>query len=211
MTDILRTKGVIVEAVIAGLRPNLERVRSRIPARLQRYLEEPILASAWYPFDEYMALLDILASTVDPKVVPGDPYLFFGRTAAQRDIGGSQERVPRKQRAPSAGVYRSTVLAGQGVAGQIRRVLAVRRQYFSASTYEVKRTGERTLRIRLLDFPVVSSNSCSGVTGFLDEAFTMLKLGRVSKTTCKAIGGTECTWELRLDPDVDVSELIAFE
>lgn len=211
MTEVLKTKGVIVEAVVAGLRPNLERLRGQITPRLQRYLDEPILASAWYPFEEYAELLDILASTVDPKVVPGDPYVFFGRTAAQRDIGGSQERVPRKQRAPSAGVYRSTVLAGQGVAGQIRRVLAVRKQYFSVSTYEVKRTGERTLLIRLVDFPVVSSNTCSGVTGFLDEAFSMLKVGRVSKTTCRAIGGTACTWELRLDPEVDVSELVAFE
>jgi hypothetical protein len=52
---------------------------------------------------------------------------------------------------------------------------------------------------------------CSGVTGFLDEAFLLLRLGRVSKLTCKAIGGTECTWELRLAPDVDISDLATFE
>jgi hypothetical protein len=211
MTEPLKTKGVIVEAVVAGLRPNRERLRAQIGPTLQRYLDEPILASAWYPFEDYSALVDVLASTVDRALVPGDPYVFFGRTAAQRDIGGSQERVPRQQRAPTSGVYRSTVLAGQGVAGQIRRVLAVRRQYFSVSAYDVKRTGERALLITLLDFPVVSSNMCAGVTGFLDEAFAMLKLGRVSKATCRAVGSSECTWDLRLDPDVDVSELIAFE
>jgi hypothetical protein len=143
--------------------------------------------------------------------VPGDPYHFFGRAAAQRDIGGSQENIPDKQRASTAGVYRGTVLAGQGVAGQIRRVLAVRKQYFSASNYIVRRTGERALRLCLVDFPVVSSNMCAGVTGFLDEAFSMLHLGRVSLLSCKAVGGTECAWELRLGPQVDVSDLVAFE
>jgi hypothetical protein len=211
MSEPLMAKGVILEAVVAGLRPKLHRVRSQIGPHLMRYLDEPILASAWYPFDDYHALLNILASLVDPKVVPGDPYVFFGRAAAQRDIGGSQDRIPEKQRAASAGVYRNAVMAGQGVAGQIRRVLAVRKQYFSSSTFVAKRTGERTFRAQLVDFPVVSSSVCAVITGFLDEALSMLGLGRVSLLTCKAGGGSECAWELRLNPDVDLSELVAFE
>ena len=210
MTD-LKTKGVIIEAVVAGLRPNRDRVRSRITPQLQRYFDEPILASSWYPFEDYAALTDLLASTVDRTFVPGDPYEFFGRALAQRDIGGSQERVPEKQRTATAGVYRNTVLAGQGVAGQIRRVLGIRKHYFTASSYEAKRTDDRTLRIRGVEFPVVSSSNCVSVTGFLDEAFSMLGLGHVRKLACTAAGDAECVWELRLDAGVDPAELSAFE
>jgi hypothetical protein len=210
MTD-LKTKGVVIEAIVAGLKPNADRVRSQLTPPLKRYLDEPVLASSWYPFEDYEALMDLLASTIDPELVPGDPYEFFGRVAAQRDIGGSQERVPEKQRAATAGVYRNTVLAGQGVAGQIRRVLGIRKHYFTMSSYDAKRTGERTLAIRGVDFPVASSGVCANVTGFLDEAFTMLHLGHVTKVACKAAGNAECTWQLRVDPGVDVSELTAFE
>lgn len=210
MTD-LKTKGVIIEAVVAGLRPNRDRVRSRLTPRLQRYFDEPILASSWYPFEDYAALTDLLASTVDATLVPGDPYEFFGRALAQRDIGGSQERVPEKQRTANAGVYRSTVLAGQGVAGQIRRVLGIRKHYFTATSYDATRAGERTLRIRGVEFPVVSATNCVSVTGFLDEAFSMLRLGRVHKLACTASGAAECLWELRLHSSVDPAELSAFE
>ena len=209
MSD-LKTKGVIFEAVLAGLRPVRERIRPRLTPRLERYFDEPVLASSWYPFEDYAALTDLLASTIDRTLVPGDPYEFFGRALAQRDIGGSQELVPENQRAASAGVYRNTVLAGQGVAGQIRRVLGIRRHYFTMSGHEARRTGERSLRISG-DFPVVSATNCASVTGFLDEAFSMLKLGRVRKQACTAAGATACAWELRLQPDVEVAELVAFE
>lgn len=210
MTE-LKTKGVILEPLVAGLRPNRERLGSRLTPRLRRYLDEPILASSWYPFEDYAALADLLASTVDRTFVPGDPYEFFGRVLAQRDIGGSQERVPEKQRAATSGVYRNTVLAGQGVAGQIRRVLGIRRHYFTASSYDARRSGERSLRIRSTDFPVVSATNCASVTGFLDEACSMLGLGRVRKAACTAAGASECAWELQLDAEVDPSELAAFE
>ena len=187
MTD-LKTKGVIIEAVVAGLRPNRDRVRSRITPQLQRYFDEPILASSWYPFEDYAALTDLLASTVDRTFVPGDPYEFFGRALAPADV-----------------------TLGQGVAGQIRRVLGIRKHYFTASSYEAKRTDDRTLRIRGVEFPVVSSSNCVSVTGFLDEAFSMLGLGHVRKLACTAAGAAECVWELRLDAGVDPAELSAFE
>lgn len=103
-------KGTGLIPIVAGLRahPN---VREELPPHLHRYLDEAVLPSAWYPEEDYVALLEAFAAKVDPAAAGGNVWAFIGRVAAQRDLAGDQDSLPPPSRTMASGLYRQFVKA----------------------------------------------------------------------------------------------------
>lgn len=149
-----RHKGVGIVAVIKGLKTS-PATRARVPAHLSSYLDETILATGWYPERDYNELIILLASIIDPKQVGGDVWAFFGRTAAQRDIGGDQREVPERSRLTNVGVYRNfRNIAEHDVSGLFARTVAVWALYHDSGRMVFMRHPSKpaTVVVRLHDF-----------------------------------------------------------
>jgi hypothetical protein len=192
------------------MKANLALYRKLVRPELQHYLDEDVLVSAWYPMDDYVEMLQLLAANLDPKTMGGDPYRAFGLIAARRDLKGSQTNVPQNQRVDRAGLYKSAIDHGRGLSGRIRRALWLRSLYYSRGHYEARRSGERSLRLTLCDFPVVSAQLCTMSTGYLIEVFHDPPKGWLEKVSCRARGHSACEWELRFDERADPKDLDTF-
>jgi hypothetical protein len=210
VTKSMQAKGTAIVGAVAVMKANEEIYRRLLRPQMLHYLDDPVLVSGWYPMEDYLELLRILAATIDPKVMGGDAYRAFGIIAARRDLRGSQTHVPEDQRVERAGLYRSAVDSGLGLSGRIRRGLWLRSLYYSSGHYEATRSGERSLRLTLCDFPMVSAELCRVGTGYLIEVFHQPPKGWIEKITCRAKGAAECAWELRFDDSADPNELLTF-
>lgn len=147
-------KGVGMMAIIKALKANVV-ARARVPAHLASYLQEPIVATGWYPERDYSELITLLASCIDPKQVGGDVWAFFGRTAAQRDIGGEQHDVPERSRLAHVGIYRKfRDVPDADVAGLFSRMTRVWNLYHDTGRMVFMRhpTKPNALVVRLHDF-----------------------------------------------------------
>lgn len=205
----MQAKGTAVVGTVAAMKANEALYRKALPEHLQHYLDEPVLVSGWYPMEDYLELLKVLAANVDPKLMGGDAYRAFGIIAARRDLKGIQT-IPEDHRVDRPGLYRSAVDSELGLSGRIRRGLWLRSLYYSSGHYEATRAGERTLRLVLRDFPVISAELCRVGTGYLIELFHQPPKGWVEKLSCRALGRGECAWEVRFDSSADPNELLPF-
>src|SRR5262245_7645260 len=100
------------------MKADLPRFRALLPPHLHTYLDEEIVVSAWYPCQEYLDLLRVLALTIDPAPLGGTVqhvYRSFGIMAARRDLRGDQEQLREEVRLPKhqRGLYRGTLAYGR--------------------------------------------------------------------------------------------------
>jgi len=206
----IQVKGMALLGALSALKPSYERKPELVPERLRHYLNEEVVASSWYRFDDYLELLKILASTIDPAKAKGDIWRAFGVIAAQRDLRGVQDNVPEEQRPQQTALYRGTLKGVTGLATLVRRGLHLRELYYSRGYYKVRRISERKLEIRLHDFPACAE-LCAVSTGYLTEVFRSAKVGAwVERVSCLGNGDPDCRWELRFDEKTDVSDLAVF-
>ena len=78
--DQVKVKGVGFDGIVSALRPSFEKSNALVPAPLQHYFGEKISPEGWYSLSDYLALMKILASQIDPKKAKGDVYRAFGVT-----------------------------------------------------------------------------------------------------------------------------------
>jgi hypothetical protein len=96
-------KGTSVLPVVQALRQHPS-ARKLVPEHLWKYLDEPVLISGWYPERDYWVLIAALVKVLDPATVGNDPWRYFAKFSAQRDIGGQSTTDAN---AAAAGVYRN--------------------------------------------------------------------------------------------------------
>ena len=213
MTDIadVKAKGMGFAGIVSALRPAYKAKPELVPPELRHYMSSEPEPNAWYSLADYMALMKILASTIDPAKAKGDVYRAFGVIAAQRDVYGVAPNVPPEQRPKHNAALDGALKGVTGLASLIRRALHLRERYYSRGYYTVKRTGERKVEVTLEDFPV-SSELCAASTGFLTHVLRTARPGaRVERISCLADGDPDCRWELRFSEDSDVSDLAVYE
>ena len=195
---------------VSALKPHFERDAELVPDALRHYMKDELVASGWYRFEDYLAILKLLASTIDPAKAKGDVWRAFGVIAAQRDLRGVQDNVPEEQRPQQTALYRGTLKGVTGLATLVRRGLHLRELYYSRGYYKVRRVSERKLEIRLYDFPACAE-LCAVSTGYLTEVFRSARVGAwVERVSCLGNGDPDCRWELRFDEKTDVSDLAVF-
>lgn len=197
--------------LISALKPAAAANPKLVPRELQHYLKGEPDPNGWYSLADYIALMKILATTIDVAKAKGDVYRAFGVIAAQRDVFDSAPNVPPEQRPKISGTLQGALKGVTGLASLIRRALHLRERYYSRGYYTVKRTGVRTVEVTLEDFPVCGE-LCAVSTGYLTHVLRTAKVGIwVERVSCKAEGHPDCRWELRFGADADVSDLAVYE
>ena len=150
-----RHKGTGLLPIVQALKSH-PAARARVPPELCHYLDTPILASGWYPEDDYHALLQLLAGLVPPEMTGGEEaWAFFGKVAAQRDIAGNQDSVDADSRTPVAGVYKDFADTGKdGVVGLFLRARKLWSLYHDTGQYSLTRSHDdpHSVIIRLTEF-----------------------------------------------------------
>lgn len=213
MTDIadVKAKGMGFAGIVSALQPAYKAKPELIPPELRKYMNGEPDPNAWYSLADYLALMRILASTIDPAKAKGDVYRAFGVIAAQRDVYGVAPNVPPEQRPQHNRALDGALKGVTGLASLIRRALHLRERYYSRGYYTIKRVGERKVHVTLEDFPVCRE-LCVVSTGFLTHVLRTARPGTwVERIYCKADGDPDCKWELRFSDDDDVSDLVVYE
>jgi hypothetical protein len=194
-----RHKGTGIAPIVSVLRTHPQR-ETLVPAHLQKYFEQSVLVSGWYPEDEYFQLLEILSKAFDRKDFGGDPWTQMGIMGARRDIGGV-ETIEGPARAAHIGIYKHYASAEGGVAMFFQRADKVWTQYHDTGHYEiVGRMGQNAVVRRLVDFHVKLHNYTRLQAAYVQEYARLVGIEMtvtVLRSTAK--GDAHCEWLCRLD------------
>ena len=80
-----RVKGTILVPLVKLLRANKPAAAKLLSPPLQKYLEERVLPSSWYPAKDHVQLARVLVAVVP---LGSEPYQTMGRGAARHDLTG---------------------------------------------------------------------------------------------------------------------------
>lgn len=194
-----RTKGTLLVPLVVALK-NLPEVREKIPVELRKYLDQHVLASGWYPARDYFTLLEVLVASIDPALVGGDVWAFLGRTAAERDVGGSQESIPEANRVSTQGIYRNFGRGDSELGLFFGRATRLWGQYYDRGTMEVRggRVKDNSIVIRLTGFHIPLEGFVRAQVTYLTELASLagirMSRGQVLRSTAQ--GEPFCEWAL---------------
>lgn len=175
-----RVKGTNVLGAVKTLRAHRERALPLLPPELQRYLDERILVSSWYPEEDQIGLLRVIA-TLLPSTP--DAWVMMGRSAAQGDL---------------AGVYRNYVRQGDP-----QRTLLLMpglwRNYHDTGEMDSRSDGPNRSIVTLSGYRAACREMCRIVAGYAIEVPTQAGARdvEVRKLTCCLEGAPECSWSVR--------------
>ena len=199
-------KGVGILAVVKGIKAN-PRAKTLIPELLHHYLAEPVLPSGWYPERDYNLMIELLARHVDRSAIPDDVWVFFGRTAAQRDIAGEQGHLPTESRTQTAGIYRKLRIENpRDLAGLFLRLEKIWGLYHDSGRLTVTRHPEHacTAIVRISGFRFPFRGLVDLQTGFMTEYARLVGVqltGRMVRSV--AAGLPFCEWHFRVQPSAE--------
>lgn len=171
-----RAKGTVLLGLVKALRAMADRSRQLLPPSLHHYLEERIVLAAWYPLEDYLAMLRVL-----PKLfpdVPADFYVQVGRSSAKEQMSGVYGRLAGDTSRKAT----ATLLAAMFDTGEMT---VVERKAGRAVTDWV-------------GFAEPCRELCAIFTGYQRERMTLQGFDDVAArhVRCRAEGATVCRWEL---------------
>ncbi len=180
---ISKTKGIAILPIVKALRANPEWARRILPAPLHHYLTDHVLASSWYPDEDWLALLRALSTAITAEQAPEGPWVYFGRSAALRDLADDQSQVPAAARTDTGGVYRQLATGALDPIGLVRRTAKVWSLYHDTGTVEAIRDRQRSNVViyRLVDYPLACREVFEINRGYLEEH------GRLAGVPCKVL------------------------
>lgn len=163
---------------VKALRAARAQSQELLSPSLQRYLDERILVSSWYPEADLMGLLSALG-----RLVPGaDPFFFMGRHTASEHL---------------AGIYRGHLREGD-LERTLRSASALWRNYHDTGEMSVTVEGPRRATLELRDFGSTTREFCRLLRGYFSElaeqagakGIAIVELG------CILDGADACRWNM---------------
>jgi hypothetical protein len=204
-------KGTGFVPVISSLKAH-PRGPTEVPAAQQHYLHSQVLATEWYPERDFMALTECLARILEADGM-ADVWTYFGRVAAERDLKGTQQRIPVARRVKKAGIYRRFAedeLLGIGTwLGRMTQLWTV---YHDTGRLVVGRsTGcEHDAVFRVYEYQFLTAHFIQLLTAYWSEYLTIVGLRatlRFARTTSTAWAYGE--WELSCEQTADVAHALS--
>jgi hypothetical protein len=174
-----RVKGTILVPLVKMLRANKVAAAKLLPAPLQKYLEERVLPSSWYPAKDHVQLARVLVAVVP---LGSEPYQTMGRGAARHDL---------------TGIYKARLCAGDPMR-TLESGLGLWRTYCDSGEMVLTRKGERAAGVVLRDYVDISREMCGIAGGYAMELVALggAKNVVVRKLSCRLEGAPQCHWEL---------------
>ena len=173
-----KVKGTNMLSAVKALRTARELAQKLLPPSLQRYLDERILVSSWYPETDLMGLLQVLG-----KLLPGDdPFFLMGRHTAGEHL---------------AGIYRGHLRAGD-LERTLQSASALWRNYHDTGDMTVTLEGPGRAALQLRGFSSTTPEFCRLLRGYFAELAEQAGAKRVDvvKGECILGGARACTWSL---------------
>jgi len=170
-------KGTVMVGLVKRLRREKERARPLLAPELAHYLEDRINLGAWYPLDDFLALLR-LTGKVAPVGV-GKIFENQGRAAAQEHMAGTYK-----------GLSQTT---------QRRATFSLLSSMFDTGRTEVIDRQPGSAVLEYSEFAQPARELCDIFTGYNAERMTMLGFEevRVRHTQCRVDGAPTCRWEIQ--------------
>jgi hypothetical protein len=174
-----KVKGTNVVGAVKLLRANRERALTLLPARLHHYLQERLLVSSWYPEEDQIELLRVIARLMPPTP---NPFVVMGMTTAQADLTGIYRNSLR------ADDPQRTLLAAGGLW----------RNYHDTGEMSASDEGSKAAVVRLRGYQAACVEMCRVVEGYLIGCSRVAGASdvRTTKLTCSLDGAPECSWRL---------------
>ena len=179
-------KGTGVFPVVTALKAHPRGPQS-VPAALRDYLTRSMVATEWYPQADLDALMQCLADVLEREGMR-DVWDYFGRTAAQRDLKGSQAAIPTERRVKTAGLYRPFAGDEVTIATLFNRMGKLWTLYHDAGRVLAWRTASDEARVivRLLDYHLADAKLARMLLAYSCEYGRILGIeitGRVVRIT----------------------------
>jgi hypothetical protein len=173
-----KVKGTNMLSAVKALRTARAEAQRLLPAPLQRYLDDRILVSSWYPEADLMGLLHTLG-----QFLPGDDAFFFmGRHTAREHL---------------AGVYRGHLRAGD-LERTLQSASALWRNYHDTGEMTVTLEGPGRAALQLRGFASTTAEFCRLLRGYFTELAEQAgaKEVVVTKGECILGGARACGWSM---------------
>jgi len=179
-----RVKGTGMLGVVKTLRADKEKARELLPIHLRFYLTERIIASGWYPGEDFLAALRTAARMLPIK--KAEYYEMVGRTSSNQDLNG---------------IYHEFRREGDPL-GSLRAGAIAWRSYHDTGKIILTPGSENGARVDLVGHLLVAEEMCAINTAWIDE---LLRLAgarniEVSHTRCRCRDDQFCRWETRWAP-----------
>lgn len=172
-----KIKGSAVLPAVKLLRGRKDRAAGLLPPQLHHYLEERIVVASWYPEEDVIGLIGVIA-----KLLPELGFETMGAVTARTHLEGVYADLLRRNSPTRA----RTLWKTQHDSG----VLSVTSETPVSATYE------------LYGWDHASSDYCRLLGGYFAEAHRMM--GAPNPTfehpVCRAAKQDRCVWIMRWDP-----------
>lgn len=169
-------RGVALLGALRALRHYRDDALRRLDPSLHHYLVDKVLINGWYPETDLLALLEVVAAL---RALPEeDVWQWMGERMAQTDLGG---------------IFAFAMTPTEPTE-LLERLPTLWSLYRSAGGLHGEATGERTARIEVRDYPLISDTFCRLMAGYLAEAL-------------RVAGGQQVAVELDGEPE---GENVAF-
>jgi len=179
-------KGTAMLNSVKFLRANFrEEALELLPPELHKYLNARILASMWYPEEDALALIRVMARLMKENVpgVGDDVYAYMGRTVAQADFT----------------TFYANLIRPNDPEETLTRVVTTWRMYHDTGSSHASFEGPGRARVDLKDYALPSKEMCSLIKGFREQMLIMAGAQEVSskEVSCRNRGDPICVWEMR--------------
>lgn len=171
-----RAKGTVMVGLVKTMQEYASRVRPLLKPDLHHYFDERIVLAAWYPLEDYLAMLRVLQRLLlNP---PADFYFQIGRNTAREQMAGIYGRLKEDKSRRAA----MALLAAMFDTGEMQLV---------------EREPGRAV-VDWVGFAEPCRELCATFTGYQTERMALQKFEdiQVRHTRCRAEGGSVCRWEL---------------
>lgn len=171
-----RAKGTMMLPIVKALRINRDLVKPLLADHLQKYLEEKVLPTEWYPADDQQELFQTLGRAFS---VPD--FERFGMFLASEQL---------------TGFYRAFLVTGDGER-TLRGMAQLWRMNYDTGVMSVVTTPGHA-RVELDDFPYVAEPNCEVLSGYMRRALELAGMRQIGVRhgPCTAHGEKTCVWEL---------------
>lgn len=176
-------KGSIMTEVVKYLRSRGPEAREAVPEHLRQYLDRRILATSWYPEEDYLEMARVIADLIPAKYKVGGltGFELCGRATAGKHVEGS---------------YRP--LIGSNPARTLRNFPGLWKLRHDTGRIDVELTGETSALVELHDFTLVDAEACEAIQGSFWGFLTHSGAAdpRFEHTRCRARGDSVCEWRV---------------
>jgi hypothetical protein len=178
---VAKTKGSNLVDMVKFLRSSREAALPLLPMRLHRYLDERVQISQWYPEEDMIDLVRVLA-----KLLPsggGDVFERIGTLNARNHLEGVYEHL----------------LTDLDLASLPSRLIALWGTMHDTGSCHMNVEGPGQALVELVEYGYPTREMCAIVGAYVREAFRLagLRAPRVSKLDCRLNGSERCSWQVR--------------